>query len=295
MNADVAKPTFSQIAFLALVGGATAISFTPLYVRWSDAGSISTGMWRMGLAFPILWLLLQREKSTSDQTSLTTSTFPYGWLLLAGILFAADLAAFHLAVKHTTIANASVMANFAPIVVATGAWLLYDEQISSSFIVGLVIAITGAIMLVGTGFQLSTQTLWGDMLGLMTALFYGSYIVVVKKLRNDLSAITILTWSCAVGSLALLPIALLLDEPFFASTVRGWLALLGLGILSQIGGQGLIAYALAQLPASFTSVILLIQPVLSTILAWLFLSEIIGPFQAIGGLIVLLGIYVARR
>ncbi|MEM7343313.1 MAG: DMT family transporter [Chloroflexota bacterium] len=295
MDSTIAKPTFSRIAFVALICGATAISFTPLYVRWSDAGPISTGMWRMALAWPVLWLLTQREAKQADATSKIVEPHHYRWLVLAGLLFAGDLAAFHLAVKYTSIANASVLANASPIVVAIGAWLLYNERITPYFVVGLVIAIVGAIMLVGSGFRLSLQTLWGDAFGLMTALFYGSYLVVVKKLRSDLSAPTILFWSCAVGSLSLMPLALILGEPFFASTVRGWLALFGLGILSQVGGQGLIAYALAHLPAAFSSVTLLIQPVLSTILAWLFLSEIIGPIQALGGVIVLIGIFIARN
>ena len=84
-------------------------------------------------------------------------------------------------------------------------------------------------------------------------------------------------------------------ESFFPFSWQGWLVLLGLAWLVHAGGQGLIAFAMAHLPAAFSSVTLLIQPVTATILAWLLLSEVIGPWQAAGGGLVLAGIFVARR
>ena len=94
---------------------------------------------------------------------------------------------------------------------------------------------------------------------------------------------------------ALLVITLLSGEQLLPPTFWGWLVLLALAWLIHIGGQGLIAFAMAHLPAAFSSVTLLIQPVTATILAWLLLSEVIGPWQAAGGGLVLAGIFVARR
>jgi drug/metabolite transporter (DMT)-like permease len=71
--------------------------------------------------------------------------------------------------------------------------------------------------------------------------------------------------------------------------------LAALAVISHVGGQGLITYALAHLSAAFGSVGLLWQPVAAAILAWVILSEPLGPWQAMGGVIVLLGIYLARN
>ena len=84
-------------------------------------------------------------------------------------------------------------------------------------------------------------------------------------------------------------------ERFLPVDMRGWLVLIALALVSHIGGQGLIAFALAHLPAAFSSVSLLLQPVLAALFAWLLLGELLGPSQALGGALVLLGILIARR
>ena len=71
--------------------------------------------------------------------------------------------------------------------------------------------------------------------------------------------------------------------------------LIGLGLVSHAGGQSLIAYALAHLPAAFSSLSLLVQPVAAAVLAWIILGESIGVWQVLGGAIVLSGILLARR
>ena len=65
--------------------------------------------------------------------------------------------------------------------------------------------------------------------------------------------------------------------------------------ISHCAGQGLIAYSLAHLPAAFSSVSLLFQPVMAAVFAWILLAEPLVPLQIVGGVIVLFGIYLARR
>ncbi len=71
--------------------------------------------------------------------------------------------------------------------------------------------------------------------------------------------------------------------------------LAALALVSQIGGQGLITFALARLPAAYSSVTLLAQPVMAAVFAWVLLQEALGLWQAVGGCVALLGIYLARR
>jgi drug/metabolite transporter (DMT)-like permease len=78
-------------------------------------------------------------------------------------------------------------------------------------------------------------------------------------------------------------------------SATGWLVLAGLALIPHIAGQSLIAYGFAHLPAAFSSVSLLLQPVLAALYAWVLLGEAVGPVQILGGLVVLAGIYLARR
>jgi drug/metabolite transporter (DMT)-like permease len=102
-------------------------------------------------------------------------------------------------------------------------------------------------------------------------------------------------WSGVASAMALLPISLLSGEGLVAFTAGGWAVLIGLALISQVGGQGLITYALAHLPAALSSVGLLLQPAIAALLAWVILYEPLGVWQALGGVIVLVGIAVARR
>jgi drug/metabolite transporter (DMT)-like permease len=102
-------------------------------------------------------------------------------------------------------------------------------------------------------------------------------------------------WSSAVTCVLLLAATLVSGENLLPASQNGWLVLLALAWISQAMGQGLIAYALGHLPASFSALAILIEPLTAAILGWAWLGEALGALQAVGGVIVLAGIAVARR
>jgi drug/metabolite transporter (DMT)-like permease len=283
-----------RIALLALFCGATAIGFAPIFVRLSQVGPSATAFWRLTLALPALWLWAMLEKRGSG-TRHSLSSADYRRLLGAGLFFAGDLAVWHWSIYFTSVANATLLANFAPIFVVLGGWLMFGQGVGRTFLLGMGVALAGSALMVGTSFRLSLSHLWGDVLGLVTAMLYAGYLLSVKRLRDELSVATIMLWSGAVTSTALLPVALLSGERVWPVSPKGWGTLWGLALISQVGGQSLIAYALAHLPAAFSSVGLLLQPVMATIFAWLILGETIGSLQAVGGVFVLGGILAARQ
>lgn len=285
----------ARIVLGALFGGAAGIAFAPIFVRLSELGPSATAFWRLALALPVLWLWMRIEGRGLGAPRQPSSFIDYRRLIVAGLFFAADLAVWHWSITLTSVANATLLANFAPIFVTLGAWLWFGQHFSRTFILGMATALAGATILIGTSFHLSLQHLLGDVLGLVTAVFYAGYILAVKELRDDFSSATILMWSGVASAMALLPISLLSGEGLVAFTAEGWAVLLGLALISQVCGQGLITYALAHLPAAFSSVGLLLQPAIAALLAWIILSEPLGLWQAVGGAIVLAGIVLARR
>ena len=285
----------ARIALIALLAGALGIAFSPIFVRLSELGPTATAFYRVGFAVPALALWMWMEPRGAVRSRRPSTPSDYLRLSLAGLFFAGDLASWHWSIKYTSVANATLLANFAPIFVAPLSWLLFGERFTRTFVLGLVLAIAGAIVLMGQSVRLSMDALFGDALGLVTAMFYGGYILAVGRLRSEFSTATIMTWSGVVTALALLPLALLSGESLVAGTAWGWAMLLGLALFSHAGGQSLIAYALAHLPASFSSVSLLVQPAAAAVLAWALLGEPLGPWQASGAAIVLLGILLARR
>ena len=287
-----------RIALIALLLGALGIAFAPIFVRLSDVGPVATGFWRMALATPVLalWMMSESRQLTAGRASRRPSSLAdYGRLSLAGLCFAGDLAVWHTSIRYTSVANATLLANFAPLFVAPVAWFLFKERITGRFVLGMLLALAGAVVLMGQSFQLSADHLFGDALGLLTAIFYAGYILSVGHLRAEFSTATIMTWSGVITAAVLLPLGLYDGEAMLPASATGWLVLAGLALFSHAGGQSLIAYALAHLPASFSSVSLLLQPAAAAILAWILLDEPLGTLQAVGAAVILMGILLARR
>lgn len=285
----------TELALTALVGGGITIGFAPILVRLSEVGPGATAFWRVLLALPALWLWMSIEPRQAAPARRPASRRDFRLLLLAGLFFAGDIGMWHWSLSFTTVANATLLVNFAPIFVTLGGWLLFRKRVGLTFVFGMAAALMGAILLIGVSFSLNPQYFLGDFLALVAAAFYAAYMLSVKYLRADFSVATIMGWGGLSMCATLLVMTLVAGESLLPPSFRGWLVLLTLAWLIHIGGQGLIAFAMAHLPAAFSAVTLLIQPLTAAILAWLLLSEAIGPWQALGGVLVLIGIFVARR
>ncbi|HEY9531188.1 MAG TPA: DMT family transporter [Burkholderiales bacterium] len=274
----------------ALFLGATCIALSPIFVRLSEAGPTATAFWRVALAVPPLWLLLLLREKTPKSTAL------WPLYLAAGLAFAGDLVFWHSSIKLTSVANSTLLANLASLFVTLAAWAFLRQRPTRLFLAGLGAALLGVALLVHTSLQFSPSALTGDALGVVTAMFYAAYILAVKGLRDrGATTLRLMAITSTITAILLLPVALASGEQFFPSTLAGWTILAGLALVSHAAGQGFIAYALAHLPASFSSVGLLLQPVVAALFAWLLLAEPLVALQVAGGLIVLAGIYLARR
>ncbi|MBA3903133.1 MAG: EamA family transporter [Rhodocyclaceae bacterium] len=195
----------------------------------------------------------------------------------------------------TSIANSTFLVNLAPILVTLGAWVLFRERARPVFFLGLLLSLIGAALLVRATLSSNETALLGDMLGIVTAVFYAGYQLAIKHSRGNYATSRIMLASGIVCASALLPVALAFGERILPASAAGWLPLLGLALVCQFGGQSLITYAVAHLPASFSSVSLLTQPVVASLLAWLFFGEALAGLQWLGGAAVLAGIWLARR
>lgn len=279
-------------ALAALLLGAACIALSPIFVRLSEAGPTATAFWRVALAVPALWLFyFARARGGSARAS---GKWPL--LLAAGFAFAGDLGFWHLSIKFTSVANSTLLANLASIFVTLAAWIFLRQKPTGMFLAGLATALAGVVLLVRSSVEFSGTALLGDGLGVLTAMFYAGYLFAVKGLRDrGETALRLMAVTSTITAALLLPAALVSGEQLFPASARGWGVLVGLALISHAAGQGLIAYALAHLRAAFSSVALLLQPVMAALFAWALLSEALTPLQIAGAVVVLAGIYLARK
>ena len=279
-----------RAAFLCLLAGGCAIGFAPIFVRLADTGPVASAFWRCALAAPLLWAGVFGSRDSPPPHSHWTA------LILAGIFFALDLGFWHWSIVWTSVANATLLANLAPIFVTLAGWLIWKHRVTPLFLVGMATAIVGMFVLVGPNFAVGGTRLLGDATAALTAMFYAGYFLAIKVARDGgSSTVRVMAWSTTITALALLPVALLSPQPFLPQGTQGWLVLVALAVVTQILGQGLIAYAFAHLPASLSSVSLLIQPVVAALAAWVLFGEAVGPMQFLGGAVVLAGIWIAKK
>ncbi|MDB5524336.1 MAG: inner rane transporter protein [Rhizobium sp.] len=253
---------------------------------------MATGFWRLALA--MIPLLLFSAVRKTDDPRPPHGISDYAQLMLPGFFLAADLAAWHLSIHVTTVANATLLANLAPVFVALIGWLFLHAAITRAFAIGLAIAIAGIVILKGGVGNLLNGDVLGDALAVTAALFYAGYILTVGRLRGRFDTLRVMLWSTASAAILILPAVFYMQESLLPQTLFGWAMVIGLALVSHVGGQAAITYALAYLPPAFSSLTLLLQPVVAAILGLAVLGEAIGIQQAIGGAIVLAGIMYAR-
>lgn len=276
-------------AFPALFAGATLIGLAPIFVRWVDVGYTAAAFWRVALSVPVLFALMARQPTTAPRAPSA-----WGGLWLAGAFFAGDLAVWHQSVRLTSVANATLLANLAPVFVTVAAFVLFREKIRPGFMAGLVLALIGSATLVARSAQAGAEPVLGDLHGIGAAVFYAGYQLSVSRLRQTTAVLPLMAWSTLATAVVLLPLVLVLNEPLWPASWQGWAVLLGLALVSHCAGQGLIAYGMAHVSAAMSSVSLLVQPVAAALFAWLLLAEPLGLLQALGGAVVLAGILICK-
>src|SRR3989442_46400 len=127
---------FSPVALAAVMGGATGIGFAPILVRLSQVGPSATAAFRILLALPLLWGLLKLEQGKNPRAVQPSGRRDFGMLAVAGLFFTADLSIWHWSLQFTSVANSTLLTNFAPIFVTLGARVLLGEKISALFVAG---------------------------------------------------------------------------------------------------------------------------------------------------------------
>jgi drug/metabolite transporter (DMT)-like permease len=287
----IARPPRVSIplAMTSLVIGAVAMGASPIFVRLADVGPFASAFWRTFLALPFLWAwtrLAARGKRREAGFDLA--------VLLAGLLFAGDLVFWHASILATTVANAAFLATTAPIWVALGAWLVVREPVGIRVLIGVALCLIGGCALLGQSYGYAPERLRGDLYGVTTAVFFGAYMLTVRRARRRHTAARLILLSTAVTTACLFAVALLLEPRLAPPTGSGLAALFALAVVSHVGGQGLLAEALGTLPATFSSLVIFLEAIAAAVFGWLLFGEALGLLQALGGALILAGIWTAR-
>lgn len=276
-------------AYLALGLGLLGMGFSGIFVGLAGAPGAVAGFYRMGVACVVLAIPFAHNLKRTGPPARTDILVT----LLAGFFFAGDLFFWNTGILISGAANPTLMGNTAPIWVGLGAMLFFHERLSRMFWVGLLVAMSGAAVILGAD-ALNGVGL-GTFYGILSGMFYGAYFLALQRSRRKLNTLLSFWLAAASSAFFLLLLSLILDQPIFGYTPLTYVYLIALGLVVQVGGQFAVNYALGYLPASLVSPTLLAQPVLTALLAVPILGQPLSAVQIIGGTVVLIGIYIVHR
>jgi drug/metabolite transporter (DMT)-like permease len=277
-------------AYLALAAGVICISWSAIFVRWTDIPGPASAFYR--LLIPALVLL---PTFFFDHGQPRLSRRNLGIIALGGLFFALDLALYNTSVLRTTAANATVLGNNSPIVIGVLTWLLFRRHARAAFWLGLLLAVGGSVLIVWADLARHRQFGVGDLMALGAGACFAVYLMATEEVRAHTSTLVFLRLAIFSSTLALLLINLALGISLRVPNTRTWAALFGLGLFTQLGGYLALTYALGHLPATVTSVSLLTQVPLTALLAALLFHETLTLPQITGALLVLSGVALAHR
>jgi len=297
MQTRLARPT-SQLSahflpYIALALGILGLGFSAIFVKWANAPGGVSGFYRMGIATAVMALPFAVHAARRRRAPLSRRHLWFA--VLAGLFFAGDLAAWNTGVLITNAANATLFGNTSPFWVSLGALLLFKEKLRPAFWGGLALAMLGAGVILGGDFLTHPALGFGDMLAALAGFFYGLFFLAAQRAREKLSSLVAWWVSAAASTAALLVYCLLLGQPVWGYPPATYWSLLALALVTQVGGYISINYALGHLPASLVSATLLGQPVMTALLAVVFLGEPLSWVQVGGGALVLAGIWVVHQ
>ena len=279
------------IPYLALAIGVSALSLSAMFVRWAEAPGPVTGFYRLLISTILLTPLFLRQQKQLAPIERKYLLFP----IIGGIFTACDFALWNSSLKYTTAANATLLGNTAPLWVALIALFIFREKLRGVFWFGLIIALTGAALVMGSDFLHHPTLGLGDLMASAAAVFYASYQLTTQRGRKYIDPFRYIWLVGVSATIGMFFINLVMGNSFTGYPTQTWIIFFVSAIVSQMIGYLAITYALGHLPASIVSPTLIGQPILTTLLAIPMLGEIPNATQWIGGAIALAGIYIVNQ
>lgn len=273
---------------IALVVANIALAFGPWFVRMADTGPVAAAFWRIALAAPVLLV----AAAALGQRPVKQASGLWLILLVSGLAFAADLAAWHIGIHRTTLANATLFGNAATLIYPIYGFLIARAWPSRTQGLALAMAAVGAALLMGRSAELSSSNLVGDLLCLLAGVLYAVYFITMSRARDTMQPLPALALSSAASALPLLIAALMLGERVMPGN---WGPMIGLALVSQIIGQGLMIYALGVLSPMVVGIALLTQPVVAATVGWLAYDERLGAPDLAGAVLVAIALVLVRH
>ncbi|MFN6500531.1 MAG: DMT family transporter [Nostoc sp. DedQUE01] len=295
------KPS-NILPIIIVISALLALSTTAIFIKIavSQMSAVATLFNRLWIATIIfgLWSGINQARTQikDDKPILLKQRYPIkeiAFLIAVGLVHVLGRLSWTWSLTQTGAANANALGSLNPLFTTLGGWLFFGQIFGRKFIIGLILAVVGAIAVGFEDLLRSNNNITGDVVAVISSVFYAANFLLIEQIRNKFSILTILVWRCAIATSLMIPVVLIFEKQVFPVTLSGWLVVFALGAICEALGHGLIVYSLKTFSSGFISLLLLLNPVIVAILAWILFSENLSIFNLLGLALILGGIYLA--
>lgn len=275
---------------LLLFTAAAAVSPASIFILLAGAPSMSVAFYRMVVSSLILlpfFLYRSYKKSITPLTGRDAIL-----TIIAGLCLSAHFATWVTSLFYTPVANSVILVTTQPIYVAILGWIFLKEKLGYKGIIGIIVAVSGAIVIAGGDFNLSSEYMLGDILAIIGAIMAASYFTIGRQVRKKVHLLTYIFYCYTISAIGLLPVVLIFSQPLHGFSGMTWLYFFLLGLIPTVIGHSLYNWALKYLRAFWVGVCILGEPIGATLLAWIVLDQKPTFFFYIGAALIGVGLLV---
>lgn len=284
------KMTNKNQAILVLGVGLIAISFASIFIKLCDAPSLVIAAYRLTIA-STFYIVFTRIRSGPILSSYSKSQLKI--VIISGIFLTIHFATWITSLKFTSVASSVVLVQSAPIFVAMGSFIFLREKPTKLMLLGIIIALSGSIIISAHDFSLDKNSLVGNLLAVAGAIGAAGYLLAGRRLRVEIDTFRYVTVVYSVTAILLLLIVLISGNSLLGYSSQTYLLLFAIAMIPQVIGHTTVNWALKYFSATAVAVIILGEPIGASILALVILGETLSAIKIIGGLIILIGVIIA--
>lgn len=259
-----------------------------IFARLSTIPPMNTAFYRVFLAIPILFIIVRKKLKFVEKKDVLL-------ILFGGVFFGVDLALWFLSFNYTSLANANLLANLTSFTIIPVSHFLFKEKIPKKFLLSVVITIVGVTILLNGKANPTQGNFYGDFIAFIASFFYAIFTLSVYRARDRVDPMTVIFIASFSTALTIFIFMLFTEGFHVPKTFASLWPILGVSLISQVIGQGLMSYSLGKVRASLTSVIVLLQPVVAALLSFIVFREKLTLIEVIGIIITSVGIYYAKK
>ncbi|KXB06845.1 hypothetical protein AKJ52_01490 [candidate division MSBL1 archaeon SCGC-AAA382C18] len=278
-------------ARFALPFSIVAVSFAAIFIRFSNANPISIAFHRMFFStlifLPLVYYYFEEFLMISRRQ----------WIILAGVgfLLGSHMAAWISSLEYTSVASSVVLVTSHPLLVSWLSSRYLDEETTKKGYFGIIIALAGITIMAFSDYRVSGWSLFGDFLAITGMVLVSGYIIKGRQMRKKLSVVPYVFIVYGFSSIFLAIFSIGVPQTFQIYPAREYILFLALAIIPTMMGHTVYNWTLKFVKARIASISLLGEPIGSSILAFIILSEVPPRLTIIGAIVALFGIYLCQR